>query len=117
MNNHLRLDSICVEAREGDLVDTAGLAILMKFMSKTGFFKLCDNRLPTSVSNSAYPASTYMKTLFALCVLYPDSSAPLDRIDDIRGSRGLRRILGVKKIPSLSARGARLPAPGEALLP
>jgi len=105
MNNHLRLDSISVEARKGDLVDSAGLAVLIKFMGKIGFFKLCDNRLPVSVSNSAYPASTFIKALFALCVLYPDSSAPLDRIDDIRASRGMRRILGVKKIPSAKSVG------------
>ena len=105
MNNHLRVDAICVEACEGDLVDTGGLAILMRFMSKTGFFKHCDNRLPVSESNSAYPPSTYMKTLFALCVLYPDSSAPLDRIDDIRRSRAVRRSLGVREIPTAKSVG------------
>ena len=52
------------------------LPILMRFMGKTGFFKHCDNRLPVSQSNSAYSPSTYMKTLFALCVLYPDSKDP-----------------------------------------
>lgn len=103
--NNLRVDGICVEACEGDLVDTAGLAIVMRFMAKTGFFKQCDNQLPVSVSNSAYPPSTYMKTLFALCILYPDSRAPLDRINDIRQSRALRRILGVKEIPTAKSVG------------
>ena len=64
--NNLRVDGICVEACEGDLVDSAGLAIVMRFMSKTGFFKQCDNRLPVSMSNSAYPSSTYMKTVYLL---------------------------------------------------
>ena len=105
MNNDLRVDGICVEACEGDLVDTAGLAILMKFMGNTGFFKHCDNRLPVSRSNSAYSPSTYMKTLFALCVLYPDSNAPLERIDDIRQSRAVRRSLGVKEIPTAKSVG------------
>ena len=105
MSNDLRVDAISVEACERDLVDTAGLAIMMRFMGKTGFFKQCDNRLPVSKSNSAYPPSTYIKTLFALCVLYPDSKAPLDRINDIRKSRAVRRILGVKSIPSAEVRG------------
>ena len=106
MNNQLRVDGICVEACEGDLVDTAGLAILMRFMGKTGFFKQCDNRLPSRrTPGSAYPPSTYMKTLFALCVLYPDSNAPLDRIDDIRQSRAVRRSLGVKEIPTAKSVG------------
>lgn len=105
MNNHRRVDGICVEACEGDLVDTAGLAILMRFMNKTGFFKYCDSRLPVSKSNSAYPPSTYVKTLFALCVLYPDSNAPLERIDDIRESRAVRRSLGLREIPTAKSVG------------
>ena len=105
MNNHLRMDAISVEACERDLVDTAGLAILMRFVSKTGLFKRCDSRVPVPASNSAYPASTYIKTLFALCILYPDSSAPLDGIDDMRKSRALRRSLGVRKIPTAKAVG------------
>src|SRR3989304_3657286 len=103
--NHLRVDGICVEACEGDVVDTAGLAVLMRFMGKTGFFKQCDNRLVVSKSNSAYPPSTYIKTLFALCVLYPDSNAPLDRIDDIRESRAVRRSLGLREIPTAKSVG------------
>lgn len=105
MNNNIRLDRIHAQACERDLIDTAGLAILMKFIGKTGFFKLCDNRLPVSQSNSAYPPSTYIKTLFALCVIYPDSNAPLDRINDMRGSRSVRRSLGVKEIPTAKAVG------------
>lgn len=105
MNNHPRVDGICVEACERDLVDTAGLAILIKFISKTGFFKRCDDLLPHSKSNSAYPVSTYVKTLFALCILYPDSKAPLERIDDIRASRAVRRSLGVRKIPTAKSVG------------
>lgn len=105
MNNGLRVDGIRVEACEGDLIDTAGLAILMRFMSKAGFFKRCDKRLPVSLSNSAYPPSTYIKTLFALCILFPDSSAPLDRIDDIRKSRAVRRSMGVKEVPTAKSMG------------
>jgi hypothetical protein len=105
MNNGLRTDEICVEACEGDLVDAAGLAILMRFMVKTGFFRQCDNRLAVSLSNSAYPPSTYVKTLFALCVLNPDCSAPLSRIDDMRLSRAVRRSLGVREIPTAKSVG------------
>jgi hypothetical protein len=46
-----------------------------------------------------------MKTLFALCVLYPDSNAPLDRIDCLRESRAVRRTLGVKEIPTAKSVG------------
>jgi Transposase DDE domain group 1 len=105
MNNHRRVDAVCVQACERDLVESAGLAILIKFIGKTGFFKRCDDLLPLSEANSAYPPSTYVKTLFALCILYPDSNAPLERIDDIRASRAVRRILGVRKIPTAKSMG------------
>jgi hypothetical protein len=99
------VDGIDVEACEGDLVETAGLGVVMRFMDGTGFFKCCDRRLPVSVSNSAYAPSTYIKTLFALCILYPDSSAPLERIDDIRQSRAVRRSLRLKEIPTAKSVG------------
>ncbi len=104
-SNTLRVDGISVEACEGDLVESAGLAVLMRFMDRTGFFKCCDRRLPVSISNSAYPPSTYIKTLFALCILYPDSSAPLERIDDIRESRAVRRCLRLSEIPTAKSVG------------
>ena len=104
-NNSVRIDDFEVEASERDLVDCSGLGIVMRFMDRQGFFKLCDQRLPASSSNSGYLASVYVKTLFALCLLYPDSSAPLSRIDDFRGSRAIRLMLGVKEIPTAKSVG------------
>lgn len=104
-NNSVRIDDFEVEASERDLVDCSGLGIVMRFMDRQGFFKLCDQRLPASSSNSGYRPSVYVKTLFALCLLYPDSSAPLSRIDDFRGSRAIRLMLGVKEIPTAKSVG------------
>lgn len=105
MNNDLRIDGIGVEASEGELVGCAGLAVMIRFVDRIGFFRRCDRVLPFPRSNSGYAPSTYMKTLFALGIVYPDSSAPLERIDDLRKSRGVRRSLGVKKIPTAKSVG------------
>jgi len=104
-NNAVRIDKFVVEASEKDLVDSAGLGIGMRFIECLGFFRLCDQRLPVSDSNSGYSPSVYMKTLFALCLLHPDSAAPLERIDDFRKSRAVRRMLGLKEIPTAKSVG------------
>lgn len=104
-NNSVRIDRLVVKACEKDLVDSGGLAIVMKFLEMLGVFKLCDQRLPSSSSNSGYEPSVYVKTLFALCLLYPDAKAPLERIDDFRDSRAVRRMLGLKKIPTAKSVG------------
>jgi hypothetical protein len=98
-HNRVRVDSIEVRATQKNVIGGCGLALFMKYLTKAGVFRMVNSRLPESSSNSSYEAEVYVKTLWALKLLYPDINAPLTRIDEMRESKAVKQALMVKEIP------------------
>ena len=104
-NNNVRVDGIDVGATQKNLIGAGGLALLVKYLSRTGFFRRVNSVLPSPGSNAGYAPEVYIKSLFALRLLYPDGPAPLSRIDEMGKSRAVRKALGVKRLPCSEAVG------------
>jgi len=103
--NRVRVDSIEVRATQKNVIGGCGLALFMKYLTKAGVFRMINSRLPESSSNSSYAAEVYVKTLWALKLLYPDINAPLTRIDEMGESKAIRQALMVKELPCSEAVG------------
>lgn len=104
-NNTVRVDRVVIIATQVNLLSSSGLAMLIKYLQKLGFFKALCSRLPVSSSNSGYMPDVFFKTLWALAILYPDVTAPLDRIDIMRKSKAIRNALQMRKMPCSEAVG------------
>ena len=103
--NSIRVDIIEVIATQLNLLESCGLPILIKYLTKLGFFRALCRYLPVSRSNSGYGADVYVKTLWALKLLYPDVNAPLSRIDEMRKSKAVLRALQINSMPYSGAVG------------
>ena len=104
-NSSLRVDSVEVNATQLNVIGGCGLALFMKYLRRKGFFRMLNFRLPVSLSNAGYKSEVYVKTLFALKLLYPDVNAPLSRIDEMRKSKAIKQALFVRDIPCSVAVG------------
>jgi hypothetical protein len=97
--NRIRVDSIEIKATQKNVIGGCGLALFMRYLKKAKIFEMINSRLPESSSNSSYDAEVYVKTLWALKMLYPDVNAPLIRIDEMRESKAIKQALMVAEIP------------------
>jgi len=98
-NSGIRVDSVEVKATQLNVTGSCGLALFIKYLTRIGFFRIINRRLPVSVSNAGYKPEVYVKALWALKVLYPDVNAPLTRLDEMRESKAIKQSLLVKEIP------------------
>lgn len=101
----VRVDSVEVSATQTNMVGGCGLVLFMKYLKRAGIFRMLNDRLPKPESNAGYQPEVYVKTLWALKLLYPDVNAPLTRIDEMRESKAIKRALMSKDIPCSEAMG------------
>jgi len=104
-SNRVRIDSVSVKATQKNVIGGCGLALFMKYLTRTGVFRIINSMLPESTSNAGYESEVYIKTLWALNMLYPDTNAPFTRIDEMRESKAIKQALMVKDIPCSGAVG------------
>ncbi len=103
-NNRLQVRKTTIEASATGMVGDAGLAVVVDFLYKIGYFKLVDKRLPWPKRTDGYCPSDFIKTIFAVKIVY-GVEADLSKIDLLRGNEAILKALKMKRMPSSCATG------------
>jgi hypothetical protein len=84
------------------ITSNAGLALLGEFVVGLGLLEALDNHLPAPGSSVGYRSSEH---IFPLILMLSGGGRSLEDLRQIRDDKGLREVIGLRRMPSSDAAG------------